>query len=189
MKRCAQLLVRVLADRLVEAAPPDVVVDVGLVDDVLVLGRAAGVLAGADDERPLPLRAVPLRARWRARTAPPATGSRAASCRAACRACRSRDARASRARAVLSRVVATAPVLLAQWSARRGARALHLADRPRVTVSGGRPQSAESAFAVRRGGLYARHHRQSVNLTASQVSAGVSVHQMPASALAITVID
>ena len=42
-----------LGDRSVDAAPPDLVVARGLVDDELVLGRAAGVLAGADDQRPV----------------------------------------------------------------------------------------------------------------------------------------
>ena len=49
----AQGVVALLADGLIEAAPPDALVRIGFVDDVLVLGRAAGVLAGAHDQRPV----------------------------------------------------------------------------------------------------------------------------------------
>ena len=42
-----------LADRLVDLAPPDLVVGAGLTDDELVLRRAAGVLAGPHDEGPV----------------------------------------------------------------------------------------------------------------------------------------
>ncbi len=47
----AQRLVALLADGVVEAAPPDAVVASGFIDRELVLGRAAGVLAGPNDER------------------------------------------------------------------------------------------------------------------------------------------
>ena len=46
-----EAVVALLGDGLVEAAPPDLVVAAGLVDDELVLGRAAGVLAGPHHER------------------------------------------------------------------------------------------------------------------------------------------
>ena len=39
-------------ERLVDLAPPDAVLGAGLAHDELVLGRAARVLAGVDDERP-----------------------------------------------------------------------------------------------------------------------------------------
>ena len=42
-----------LADLVVDLAPPDLVLAPGLADDELVLGRAARVLAGPDDERAL----------------------------------------------------------------------------------------------------------------------------------------
>ena len=44
-------VVVLLADRLVDLAPPDLAGGRGLADDELVLRRATGVLAGADDER------------------------------------------------------------------------------------------------------------------------------------------
>ena len=47
----AQAVVVGLGDRPVDGAPPDLVAARRLVDDELVLGRAAGVLAGPDDER------------------------------------------------------------------------------------------------------------------------------------------
>ena len=47
----AEAVVVRLGDRPVDRAPPDLVAARRLVDDELVLGRAAGVLAGADDER------------------------------------------------------------------------------------------------------------------------------------------
>jgi len=40
-----------LADLVVDVAPPDLGLAPGLADDELVPGRAAGVLAGADDQR------------------------------------------------------------------------------------------------------------------------------------------
>ena len=47
----AKLVVVRLADRPVDLAPPDLVAAGRLVDDELVLRRATGVLAGADDQR------------------------------------------------------------------------------------------------------------------------------------------
>ena len=47
----AQAVVVGLADRAVDRAPPDLGLARRLGDDELVLGRAAGVLAGPDDER------------------------------------------------------------------------------------------------------------------------------------------
>ena len=49
----AEPVVVLLADLVVDLAPPDLVLAPRLADDELVLGRAAGVLAGADDERAL----------------------------------------------------------------------------------------------------------------------------------------
>jgi hypothetical protein len=48
----AQAVESVLGERLVDVAPPDAPLRPGLPDDKLVLGRAAGVLAGVHDERP-----------------------------------------------------------------------------------------------------------------------------------------
>jgi hypothetical protein len=47
----AEAVVVLLADRLVDLAPPDLRLARRLADDELVLRRAAGVLPGADDER------------------------------------------------------------------------------------------------------------------------------------------
>src|SRR5687768_6728050 len=46
----AEAVVVLLADRPVDGAPPDLVNAAGLLDQELVLRRAPGVLAGADDE-------------------------------------------------------------------------------------------------------------------------------------------
>ena len=48
----AQPLEVLLRDLRVDVAPPDPVLGARLADDELVLGRAAGVLAGVDGERP-----------------------------------------------------------------------------------------------------------------------------------------
>ena len=48
----AQPLEALLGDLGVDVAPPDPLLGARLADDELVLGRAAGVLAGVDDERP-----------------------------------------------------------------------------------------------------------------------------------------
>ena len=50
--RAEPVVVR-LADLVVDLAPPDLGLAPGLADDELVLRRAAGVLAGTDDERAL----------------------------------------------------------------------------------------------------------------------------------------
>ncbi len=46
-----ECLVAILSDGMVEAAPPDTRMGIAGVDEVLVLGRPAGVLPGPDDER------------------------------------------------------------------------------------------------------------------------------------------
>ena len=48
--RCCRLSKRAALDRLVDVAPPDRVLRPGLVDDVFVPGRAAGVPPGVDDK-------------------------------------------------------------------------------------------------------------------------------------------
>ena len=72
----AEAVVVRLADLVVDLAPPDLVLAPRLADDELVLGRPAGVEAGADDERALGGDRRPRRRGSRARTARRRGGSR-----------------------------------------------------------------------------------------------------------------
>jgi len=138
------------ADGRVEAAPPDIGVRVGLVDQVLVPGRAAGVPAGANDERAVGGEdALVAPDRVLVQLGHGQVGVTRAAQRAACRlVCNPRLAG-------LSMVVATRPALLAEQKRGRTQPALDLADRRACPGLGSKASGGSrlSQFVGR--GLYA----------------------------------